>query len=131
MNASPCCVVDFVNGADVGMVQCGSGLGFPLKAAERLRVFGNVVGQELESHETTELNVLGLVHDTHTTAAQLLNNAVVRDGLADHSCRNLTWAKPGKSIQGVELPRLLRDCVVASPFHSSAPDGRISMTAVA
>src|SRR6266700_3499073 len=29
--------------------------------------------------------VLGLVHDTHPTPAELLDDAVVRDGLVDHS----------------------------------------------
>jgi hypothetical protein len=70
-------VVDFVDGADVGMIQCGGGLGFALKTGERLGVFGHVVGQELESHEAAKLYVFGFVHHSHTTAAQLLNNAVV------------------------------------------------------
>ena len=82
-------VVNLVDRADVGMVQGRSGLSFALEAAECLRVFGHVVGQELESHKAAELYVLGFVHHPHTTAAQLLNNAVVRDGLADHSWRIL------------------------------------------
>jgi hypothetical protein len=40
-------------------------------------------GQEFQSHEAVEFNVLGLVHDTHAAAAELLDNAVVRDGLPD------------------------------------------------
>src|SRR6476660_9410197 len=31
-----------------------------------------------------EFRVFGLIHHTHPTAAQLLDNAVVRDGLANH-----------------------------------------------
>ena len=76
-------VVDFVDGADVGMVQGGGGLGFALEAAECLRVFGHVVGQELEGDKAAELHVLGLVDHTHPAAAELLDDAVVRDGLAD------------------------------------------------
>src|SRR5882672_7437266 len=77
-------LVNLVNGADVGMVQRGGSLGFALEAAECLRIFGNVVGQELEGNEAAELQVLSLVDHTHASAAELLNDAVVRDGLADH-----------------------------------------------
>ena len=77
-------VVNFVDRADVRMIQRGGGLGFALKAAESLRVFGYVVGQELESDKATEFDVLSLVDHTHAAAAELLDDAVVRDGLADH-----------------------------------------------
>ncbi len=80
---------NFVNGADVGMVQRRGSLGFALKAGESLRVFGYVVGQELQSNEPAELHVLGFVDHTHPTAAEFLNDAVVRDGLADHWSRIL------------------------------------------
>jgi hypothetical protein len=53
------------------------------------RVFGYVVGQELESHKATELDILSFVNHTHPAAAQLLDDAVVRDGLADHRSRIL------------------------------------------
>jgi hypothetical protein len=77
-------VINFVNRADIGVIQCRGSFGFALKAAEGLRVFGYVVGQELEGDEATELHILSLVDNTHPAAAQLLQNAVVRDGLADH-----------------------------------------------
>ncbi len=48
-------VVNFMNGADVGMIQGRGRLGFPLEAAERLRVFGYIVGKKLESDKATEL----------------------------------------------------------------------------
>ena len=38
---------NFVNGADVGMVQSGSGAGFAAKTFEGLRIVRDVVGQEL------------------------------------------------------------------------------------
>jgi hypothetical protein len=59
-------------------------LGFAPKAFERLLVLGHAFGQELQSHETVKGRVLGLVNHTHSAAAQLLDDAVVRDGLADH-----------------------------------------------
>ena len=44
-------VVNFVDGADVGMVQGGGGFGFALEAGEGLRVFGDFVGEEFQGHE--------------------------------------------------------------------------------
>jgi hypothetical protein len=78
-------VINFVDGADIRMIQCRGGLGFTLKAAERLRVFGDVVGKELESDKATELYVLSLVNHTHPAAAEFFDDAIVRDGLADHA----------------------------------------------
>ena len=49
------------------------------------RVFGDFVGQKLQGDEAVELDVLGLVDNPHPATAQLLNDAVVRDGLADHA----------------------------------------------
>jgi hypothetical protein len=46
-------VVNFVDGADVRMIQRRGSLGFALKAAECLRVFGYVVGQELEGDKAS------------------------------------------------------------------------------
>ena len=77
-------LADVVNGADVGMIQRGRGLRFALKAGQRLRIAGNVFGQELQGDEAVQPRVLGLVNHAHPAAAQLLDDAVVRDGLADH-----------------------------------------------
>ena len=77
-------VVNFVDGTDVRMIQCRCSLGFALKAVESLRVFGYVVGQELEGNKAAELEVFSFVNHTHPATAKLLDNAVMRDGLADH-----------------------------------------------
>ena len=45
----PVLLADVVNRADVGVVQCGRGLGFALKAGERLRVSGNLSGRNLRA----------------------------------------------------------------------------------
>ena len=83
MNDWPFILRDFVNSANIGMVQSGRRTRFPAEALQRLRVFGNIVRQKLQSHHATELRVLSLVHYPHATTAQLLDNAVVRNGLAD------------------------------------------------
>src|SRR5712691_2707535 len=63
-------LADFVDGADVGMVQSRGGSCFPPKAFERLWVSGYVLRQEFQGDEATEFSVLGLVHDTHATTAE-------------------------------------------------------------
>ena len=84
MKGWPVVLSDFVDGADVGMVQGRSGLGFALETVERLAILGQVFGQELQRDEAAQGCVFGFVDDTHPAAAQLFDNAVVRDGFADH-----------------------------------------------
>ena len=57
---------------------------FVAEALERLRVSRQFIGKEFQSEEAAKLGVLGLVDDAHAPATQLLDDAVVRDGLADH-----------------------------------------------
>src|ERR1700722_286340 len=75
---------DFINGADVGMVESGGGAGFTAETLEGLRVAGKLVGQEFESDEAAEFSVLGFVDHAHAAAAELFHDAVVGDGLVDH-----------------------------------------------
>jgi hypothetical protein len=74
-------IVNFVDGADVRMIQCRCCLGFALKAAECLRVFGYLVGQELRGDEATEFDILSLVDDTHPATTEFLDDAVMREGI--------------------------------------------------
>ncbi len=83
-------VINLVNGADVRMVQCRRSFRFALKAGEGLRVFCNVIGEELKRHEAIEFHILSLIDNTHAATAELLDDAVVRDVLADHLGRSVT-----------------------------------------
>src|SRR5215469_17383118 len=74
---------DVVYGADVWMVERRCCLRLSLKARQRLWVLRYIVREELQCHETMQPCVLGLVNHTHPAPAQLLDNAVVGDGLAD------------------------------------------------
>jgi hypothetical protein len=75
-------LTDVVNRADIGMIQRRCGLRLAPEADQRLRVFGNLIRQKLESNETVQPGVLGLIYDTHASAPKFLDDAVVRDGLA-------------------------------------------------
>ncbi len=72
-------IVNFIDGTNVRVVQCGGGLGFALEPAERLRVFGYVVRQEFERDKAIEFDVLSLVHHAHATAAKLVHDTIMRD----------------------------------------------------
>src|ERR1700683_873368 len=75
---------DIVDGANIGMVQSGSGLGFALEPGQRLRVAGKFVGQKLKGNETLQPRVFRFVNHAHPATTELFNNAVMGDGLADH-----------------------------------------------
>ncbi len=54
------------------------------KAFECLRFLCDIVGKEFQRDEAAELGVLSLIDNTHAAATELLDDAVVRDGLAEH-----------------------------------------------
>src|SRR6516165_11154566 len=74
---------DFVDGADVGMVQGGGRAGFAAKSFQSLWVFRKVIRKEFESNVAAKFGVFGLIDHTHSATTKLFDNAVVRDGLAD------------------------------------------------
>ena len=75
---------DFMDRANVGMVEGRSGTRLTTETFQRLRVLCQFIWQEFERYEAPELNILGLEDHAHTAATDLLDDAVVRDGLADH-----------------------------------------------
>ena len=77
--------------ADIGMTESRGGLCFALETGQRLLVFGQVFGQEFHGNKAMQRSVLSLVHHTHPPTAQLLDDAVVRNGLTDHGVQQL-WA---------------------------------------
>ena len=66
------------------MIQGGSGPRFPAKPFQHRRVLGDQLGQKFKRHHPAQLGVLGLVNHTHPAAAEFLDDAVVRDGMANH-----------------------------------------------
>jgi hypothetical protein len=67
------------------MVQRRGSAGFAAEALQRQRIAGNVVGQELQGDKAAQAGILGLVDDAHAAAAaELFNDSVVGDGLANH-----------------------------------------------
>ncbi len=81
---APAFFADIVDGANVGMVQSGSGFSFAAETFQGLAVLGNVGRQKLECDKAVEPGVFGFVDNAHTAATQFLDDAVVRNALTDH-----------------------------------------------
>jgi hypothetical protein len=74
---------DFVDRANVGMVQSGRSVCLAVEAAQSLQVWSEAIGQKLKGDGPSELHILGFVNNAHTTAAKFLDNAVMRDRATD------------------------------------------------
>src|SRR5258706_11944176 len=75
---------DFINGANIRMIESRRRTGFPAKTLQWLRVVRQFIGQEFQGHETAKLGVFSFVNNTHAATTELLDDAVVRDGLVNH-----------------------------------------------
>ena len=75
---------DLVNGADIGMVQRRGGPRFVAEPFQCLGIPGNILRQKLKCYEAAKLDIFGFVYNPHSAHTQLLNDAIVRNGLSDH-----------------------------------------------
>src|SRR5262245_49358182 len=64
------------------MVKRRGSLGFSFEAGQCLRIFGDVFGEEFQRNEAVQSRIFGLVDDSHSTAAQALQDAVMRESSA-------------------------------------------------
>jgi hypothetical protein len=95
----PVLIVNFVDRADVWMIQGGRSFGFALETAQGLWVFGYVVWQEFEGNEAIERDVLCFVHHTHAATAELLDDAIVRYDFPKHGASRPSTARHVRSIE--------------------------------
>ena len=70
------CLVDLVDGANVGVVQSGRGLGLLEEALLGGLVAGQVGWQQLDRHTPIQPGIVGRVDDAHPAAAQLRDDLV-------------------------------------------------------
>ena len=77
-------VADFVDGADVGVVEGRGGARLAREAVEGVGALADAVGKELEGDLSAELRVEGAIDDTHAALAEAVEDVVVRDALAEH-----------------------------------------------
>ena len=72
---------NFVDGADIWMVQRRCSAGFTAEALEGLRILCDGIGQKFQGYKTAELSIFGAIYHTHASAAQLVQDSVMRDRL--------------------------------------------------
>ena len=96
---------DFVDGADVVVIERGGGAGFAAEAFERGGIFGDVVGKKFQRDEAAEREVFGFVDDSHAAAAEFFDDAVVGDCLAEHGWTDVSWRGERASIDRDETRR--------------------------
>ena len=69
---------------------------------------GNLIRQEFQGDETSEFDILGLVDQTHAASAQFLEDAVVRNGLADHGRKDSGNGRDGCGAKSMSRIGALR-----------------------
>jgi hypothetical protein len=74
--------LDRVDRADSRMIQRRSCSCLAQKARQRRRILCRSQRQKLQRHQAAQLRILGLIHHTHTAAAQLADDPVMRDRLS-------------------------------------------------
>jgi hypothetical protein len=84
-------LADLVDHADAGVVEGGGGAGLALEALAGLGVAGQLVGQQLQGHAPSQTRVFGFVDHAHPAPAQLAQDPVVGQRLADHRASGLGW----------------------------------------
>src|ERR1700675_767807 len=70
-------LANFVNGAGVGMIQSRGGARLTPEALERLGSVRHAVWQKLERSGALELDVLGVIDNAHSAAADFFQDAVM------------------------------------------------------
>lgn len=88
--------IDLVDRADVGMVEGGRRPGFVYEAGLGVFIAREIGVEELEGDGPFELRVLGLVDHAHPALAELGEDLVVGNGLADHP------GPPERSVRRIE-----------------------------
>ena len=74
-----------------------------MEALARGRILRNFVGEKLERDSPPETQILRLVHDAHSAAAEFMCDSIVGDGLAQHRAAcTLRW-RPMLGLGGVAV----------------------------
>jgi hypothetical protein len=109
MKSRPFVLGNFVDGANVGVIQGRGRTRFTAETLQGLRILSNIIGQKLEGNEAAKFGVFRLINHAHATTAEFLHNAVVRDGLTDHGSnvsRTAMLGSGNRLVNGVEPDNL-------------------------
>src|SRR5882724_9882504 len=75
---------NFVNGADIGMIQRRSGTRLATETLERLRILVERFGKKFQSDAAAKLQIFGGIDHAHATPTELFKDFVVSNGFAGH-----------------------------------------------
>jgi hypothetical protein len=73
-------LAEFVDDADVGVIERRGGLRFALEAGESVRGVGHVRREEFQRDEAVKGAVFGFIDDAHAAATEFFEDPVVRKG---------------------------------------------------
>ena len=93
-------LAEFINRADVGMLQCRGRARFALEALQRHRVARQRLRQELHGDAAAQLEVFRGVDHPHPAAPEDLQNAVVGNDLAGHGLWRQVPDSAGRGYPG-------------------------------
>jgi hypothetical protein len=77
-------VSNFMNRADVRMIDGRRGSGFALEPLQRDGIPRQIIRQKLQRNFASQLEILGAIHQAHTACAELRHDLVMPNGLAQH-----------------------------------------------
>ena len=103
-------IIKVVDGRDIGVVQSGEGNSLFLQKLTRTFIDDCSLMDDLDGYFTVEVLVAGSINHTHPAAADLLNDAIVGEGLTDesvgfrHSAAILTPSTPAGWLYDPETP---------------------------
>ena len=80
-------LANFVDRANVGMIEGRSGAGLAAETFERLRVARDVIRKKFQSDEAAKFGVFRFVDDAHAATTEPVDDAVVRNCPADRRLR--------------------------------------------
>src|SRR5262249_52647149 len=91
-------LADLEDRDDVGMVQPRGSASLPPKALPQHRLLGGLQEHDLQGHESTERELLGLVHPTHPPSADPTRDAIVAELIAgrQHRLAGRMWITRAK-----------------------------------
>ena len=89
---------EFVDRANVGMVERRGGARLAAETLQRLRIAAQLFGQKLQRHTAAQLEVLGTIDHAHAAAADDVQHAIVRNRPAGQRSRVGLHAHGGASV---------------------------------
>jgi len=77
-------LADVIDRANARMVESGCGSRLAPQSLERLRLLCQCFGEKFQGYGPVQPAIVGFVYDTHPSGAELLYDAIMRDGLTNH-----------------------------------------------